>query len=75
MGPAKMPAPPKVQPTPTPQDAAGAFQGELADLMKRKGFAANLLTGNSGQGLSGQLAGQARPPAVSPGVNRLLGVG
>jgi hypothetical protein len=67
--------PPPVQ-TPTPQDAGGAFSDELAQLAKRKGFAANLLTGQGGQGLGGQLAGgPPRPPAVSAGVNRLLGIG
>lgn len=76
MGPHNQPKPPPVVQTPTPQDASGAFSDELAQLAKRKGFAANLLTGAGGSGLGGQLGGgAAKPPAVPAGVARLLGVG
>jgi hypothetical protein len=76
VGPHKPPKPPPVVQTPTPQDATGAMSDELAQLAKRKGFAANLLTGNAGAGLGGNLAGGAvKAPAVPAGVARLLGVG
>jgi hypothetical protein len=77
VGPSKPPKPPPVAQTPTPQDASGAFSDELAALAKRKGFAANLLTGAGGSGLGGQLGGggAVKAPAVPAGVARLLGVG
>jgi hypothetical protein len=77
MGPHKPPKPAPVAQTPTPQDAGGAFSDELAALARRKGFAANLLTGSAGQGLGGQLGGggPVKAPAVPAGVARLLGVG
>jgi hypothetical protein len=63
--------PPKVQPLPQPPDAATADLDLIQKLMRRKGFASTLLTGDKG------LAGKLGPTLStgSPATNRLLGPG
>jgi hypothetical protein len=72
-GPSAPKKPPKAQPLPTPQDASAADMEAINRLMRRRGFAANLLTGASGGGLGGRLG-----PVVSSGAPvaaRTLGTG